>query len=211
MRVLKPEIDEINKKFGTEDPMKKQQATMALYRQAGVNPLAGCIPVLLQLPILTALFSFFPAAIELRQQHFLWATDLSTYDTIYNFAFNIPFYGNHVSLFTLLMTVSTILYTYSNSQLMGSNEQMPGMKFMMYAMPIVFLGVFNNYSAGLSYYYFLANMITFGQTWIMRKFVDEKALHAKIQENKKKPVKQSSFQKRLEEMTKQRQQQVRKK
>jgi YidC/Oxa1 family membrane protein insertase len=210
MRVLKPEIDEINKKFGKEDPMKKQQATMALYRQAGVNPLAGCIPVLLQLPILTALFSFFPAAIELRQQHFLWATDLSTYDTIYNFSFNIPFYGNHISLFTLLMTVSTILYTYSNSQLMGSNEQMPGMKFMMYAMPVVFLGVFNNYSAGLSYYYFLANMITFGQTWVMRKFVDEKALHAKIQENKKKPVKQSSFQKRLEEMTKQRQQAAKK-
>lgn len=211
MRVLKPEIDEINKKFGTDDPMKKQQATMTLYRQAGVNPLAGCIPVLLQLPILAALFSFFPSAIELRQQSFLWATDLSTYDSIFDFAFKIPFYGNHVSLFTLLMTVSTILYTYSNSQLMGSSEQMPGMKFMMYAMPIIFLGVFNNYSAGLSYYYFLANMITFGQTYVMRKFVDEKALHAKIQEHKKKPVKQSSFQKRLEEMTRQRQQQVRKK
>jgi YidC/Oxa1 family membrane protein insertase len=211
MRVLKPEIDEINKKFGTDDPMKKQQATMALYRQAGVNPLAGCIPVLLQLPILAALFSFFPSAIELRQQSFLWATDLSTYDSVLDFAFKIPFYGNHVSLFTLLMTVSTILYTYSNSQLMGSNDQMPGMKFMMYAMPIIFLGVFNNYSAGLSYYYFLANMITFGQTYVMRKFVDEKALHAKIQENKKKPVKQSSFQKRLEDMAKQRQQQVRKK
>ncbi|MBL7893637.1 MAG: membrane protein insertase YidC [Bacteroidia bacterium] len=211
MRILKPEIDEINKKFGTDDPMKKQQATMTLYKQAGVNPLAGCIPVLLQLPILAALFSFFPSAIELRQQSFLWAADLSTYDSIYDLAFKIPFYGDHVSLFTLLMTVSTILYTYSNSQLMGSTEQMPGMKFMMYAMPVIFLGVFNNYSAGLSYYYFLANMITFGQTYVMRKFVDEKALHAKIQENKRKPVKQSSFQKRLEEMAKQRQQQVRKK
>jgi len=211
MRVLKPEIDEINKKFGKDDPMKKQQATMALYRQAGVNPLAGCIPVLLQLPILAALFSFFPSAIELRQQSFLWANDLSTYDSILDLAFKIPFYGDHVSLFTLLMTVSTILYTYSNSQLMGSSEQMPGMKFMMYAMPIIFLGVFNNYSAGLSYYYFLANMITFGQTYLMRMFVDEKALHAKIQENRKKPIKQSSFQKRLEDMAKQRQQQVRKK
>ena len=211
MRVLKPEIDEINKKFGKDDPVKKQQATMALYKQAGVNPLAGCIPVLLQLPILAALFSFFPSAIELRQQSFLWATDLSTYDSILDFAFKIPFYGNHVSLFTLLMTVSTILYTYSNSQLMGTNDQVPGMKFMMYAMPIIFLGVFNNYSAGLSYYYFLANMITFGQTWFMRKFVDDSALHAKIQENKKRPVKQSNFQKRLEDMAKQRQQQVKKK
>ena len=211
MRVLKPEIDEINKKFGTDDPMKKQQATMALYKKAGVNPLAGCIPVLLQMPILMALFSFFPASFELRQQSFLWATDLSTYDSILDFAFNIPFYGNHVSLFTLLMTVSTLLYTYSNSQLMGNTEQMPGMKVMMYLMPVIFLGVFNNYSAGLSYYYFLANMITFGQTWFMRKFVDEKALHAKIEENKKKPVKVSSFQKRLEDMAKQRQQQVKRK
>lgn len=209
MRILKPEIDELGKKY--DDPMKKQQATMALYKQAGVNPLAGCIPVLLQLPILAALFSFFPASFELRQESFLWALDLSTYDSIYDFGFNIPFYGNHVSLFTLLMTISTLLYTYSNSQLMGTNEQMPGMKFMMYAMPIIFLGVFNNYSAGLSYYYFLANMITFGQTFIMRKFIDEKALHAKIQENKKKPVKQSNFQKRLEELAKQRQQTVKKK
>ena len=208
MRILKPEIDEINKKHG-DDPMKKQQATMALYRQAGVNPLAGCIPVLLQLPILTALFSFFPAAIELRQQSFLWATDLSTYDSILELPFSIPFYGSHVSLFTLLMTVSTLLYTYSNSQLMGgTNDQVPGMKVMMYAMPIFFLGIFNNYSAGLSYYYFLANMITFGQTYLMRKFIDEKALHAKIQENKRKPVKQSNFQKRLEDLAKQRQQQT---
>ena len=212
MRILKPEIDEINKKYGNDDPMKKQQATMALYRQAGVNPLAGCIPVLLQLPILTALFSFFPAAIELRQQSFLWASDLSTYDSIFELPFRIPVYGSHVSLFTLLMTVSTILYTYSNSQLMGSNnDQVPGMKFMMYAMPIFFLGIFNNYSAGLSYYYFLANMITFGQTFMMRKFIDEKALHAKIQENKRKPLKQSSFQKRLEDLAKQRQQQLGKK
>jgi YidC/Oxa1 family membrane protein insertase len=209
MRVLKPEIDEINEKFKNEDAVKKQQATMALYKTAGVNPMAGCIPVLLQMPILIALFNFFPASIELRQQGFLWATDLSTYDSIYNFGFAVPWYGDHISLFALLMTVSTLLYTWSNSQLMGTSNQMPGMKWMMYLMPIMFLGFMNSYSAGLSWYYFLANMITFGQTWIIQKYViDHDALHAKIQENKKKPVKQSKFQQRLEQMTKERQQQV---
>jgi YidC/Oxa1 family membrane protein insertase len=209
MRVLKPEIDELNAKYKDEDPMKKQQATMALYKKAGVNPMAGCIPVLLQMPILIALFKFFPASIELRQQPFLWATDLSTYDTVYNFGFSVPWYGDHVSLFALLMTGSTLLYTWSNSQLMGTQNQMPGMKWMMYLMPIVFLGFLNNYSAGLSWYYFLANMITFGQTWIMQKFViDHDKLHAQIQENKKKPVTVSKFQQRLEQMTKERQQQL---
>ena len=209
MRVLKPEIDELNEKFKDQDPIKKQQATMALYNQAGVNPMAGCVPVLLQMPILIALFSFFPASIELRQQGFLWASDLSTYDSVYNFGFSIPWYGDHVSLFALLMTASTLLYTWSNSQLMGSSNQMPGMQWMMYLMPILFLGFLNNYSAGLSWYYFLANMFTFGQTWIMQNYViDSKALHAKIQENKKKPVKVSKFQQRLEQMTKERQQQT---
>ncbi|MEO6904036.1 MAG: membrane protein insertase YidC [Bacteroidia bacterium] len=207
MRVLKPEIDEITEKYKNEDPMKKQQATMALYKQAGVNPMAGCIPVVLQMPILIALFSFFPASIELRQQGFLWAHDLSTYDSVYNFGFSIPWYGDHVSLFALLMTGSTLLYTWSNSQLMGTSNQMPGMKWMMYLMPIVFLGFLNNYSAGLSWYYFLANMITFAQTWIIQKFViDQDALHKKIQANKKKPVKASKFQQRLEQMAKERQQ-----
>jgi YidC/Oxa1 family membrane protein insertase len=209
MRVLKPEIDELNEKYKNEDPLKKQQATMALYKQAGVNPMAGCIPVLLQMPILYALFSFFPASIELRQQGFLWAHDLSTYDSVYNFGFNVPWYGDHVSLFALLMTGSTLLYTWSNSQLMGTNNQMPGMKWMMYLMPIVFLGFLNNYSAGLSWYYFLANMFTFTQTWVMQKFViNHDALHQKIQENKKKPAKVSKFQQRLEQMTKERQQQL---
>lgn len=209
MRVLKPEIDELNEKFKNEDPMKKQQATMALYKKAGVNPMAGCIPVLLQMPILIALFSFFPASIELRQQSFLWAHDLSTYDSVYNFGFAVPWYGDHVSLFALLMTASTLLYTWSNSQLMGTQNQMPGMKVMMYLMPVLFLGFLNNYSAGLSWYYFLANMITFGQTWIMQKFViDHDALHRKIQENKKKPVVASKFQQRLEKMAKERQQQI---
>ena len=209
MRVLKPEIDELNEKHKDDDPMKKQQATMALYKQAGVNPMAGCIPVLLQMPILIALFSFFPASIELRQEPFLWAHDLSTYDSVYDFGFAVPWYGDHVSLFALLMTASTLLYTWSNSQLMGTSNQMPGMKWMMYLMPILFLGFLNNYSAGLSWYYFLANMITFGQTWVMQKFViDSDALHAKIQENKKKPKKISKFQEKLEQMTKDRQQQI---
>jgi YidC/Oxa1 family membrane protein insertase len=174
--------------------------------------MAGCIPVLLQMPILLALFRFFPASIELRQQGFLWATDLSSYDSVYNFGFAVPWYGDHVSLFALLMTVSTLLYTWSNSQLMGTQNQMPGMKWMMYLMPIMFLGFMNSYSAGLSWYYFLANMITFGQTWVMQKYViDHDKLHAKIQENKKKPVTQSKFQARLEQITKERQAQTGKK
>jgi YidC/Oxa1 family membrane protein insertase len=205
MKVLKPEVDELNAKFAKDDPLKKQQAMMALYKKAGVNPMAGCIPMLLQLPILIALFRFFPASIELRQEKFLWAEDLSTYDSIMSLPFEIPFYGSHVSLFALLMTISTILYTYSNSQLMGTSNQMPGMKWMMYLMPVMFLGILNSSSAGLSYYYFLANMITFGQTYLMKLFVDEASLHRKIQENKLKPVKISKFQQRLEEIAKQRQ------
>jgi YidC/Oxa1 family membrane protein insertase len=206
MRVLKPEIDEINAKIPKEKAMERQQATMALYKKAGVNPLAGCVPMLLQMPILIALYRFFPASIELRQQHFLWATDLSTYDSVLNLGFNIPFYGDHVSLFCLLMTISTIIYTKVNNQLMGSQQQMPGMKFMMYAMPVMFLGFFNSFASGLSYYYFLANMLTFLQMWLIRKSVNEEAIHAKIQERRKKPdtKKKSGFQQRLEEMAKQR-------
>lgn len=208
MRVLKPEIDEIAAKYPKkEDSMKKQQATMALYKKAGVNPMAGCLPMLLQMPILFALFRFFPASIELRQQSFLWADDLSSYDAIVSWSQHIPllsdFYGNHVSLFTVLMTVSTILYTKMNNQMMSSSQQMPGMKTMMYLMPLMFLGFFNNYASGLSYYYFLANIITFSQMYLMRKFVNEDAIHAKLQANKKKPVKKSKFQQKLEEMAKQ--------
>jgi len=209
MRVLKPEIDEINEKFKDKDAAKKQQATMDLYRKAGVNPMAGCIPMLLQMPILFAMFRFFPASIELRQKAFLWATDLSTYDSIWQFpnGFEIPFYGDHVSLFTLLMTVSTIMYTKINNDMMGSgSQQMPGMKTMMYLMPIMFLGIFNNYAAGLSYYYFLANVITFGQMFFIRRSINEEKIHAQIEANKKKPAKKKSgFQKRLEEMQKQQQ------
>jgi YidC/Oxa1 family membrane protein insertase len=203
MRLLKPEIDEIGTKFPKkEDAMKKQQATMALYKKAGVNPMAGCVPMLLQFPILLAMFRFFPASIELRQQSFLWATDLSSYDSIYNLPFTIPFYGDHVSLFTLLMTISTIIYTKINNDMMSTGNQMPGMKTMMYLMPIMFLGFFNSYSSGLSYYYLLANLLTFAQMYMIKGFVNEDKLHAQIQENKKKPVKKSNFQKKLEEMTK---------
>ncbi|MBX7206198.1 MAG: membrane protein insertase YidC [Bacteroidia bacterium] len=202
MRLLKPEMDEIKAKLG-DDPQQVQMENMKLFRQAGVSPMGGCVPVLLQMPVLIAMFSFFPAAFELRQQEFLWATDLSSYDSIFEFSFSIPFYGNHVSLFTLLMTISTLIYTYMNNQMTGVTGQM---KWIGYMMPIVFLGVFNNYAAGLSYYYFVSNMITFAQQWGIRQFVDEKALHAQIQENKKKPVQKSKFQQRLEEMAQQKQQ-----
>ena len=206
MRLLKPEIEEINKKFPKKDEaIKKQQALMGLYKKAGVNPLSGCVPMLLQLPILIALFRFFPASIELRQQSFLWAHDLSSYDSIYNLSFKIPGYGSHISLFTLLMTISTIIYTKLNEQTMPTNDQMPGMKAMPYIMSIMFLGIFNNYACGLSYYYFLANVITFAQMWAFKMIINEDKLHKQIQENKLKPVsvKKSGFQKRLEDIAKQ--------
>lgn len=214
MRVLKPEIDEINAKYEKDpDPMKKQQETMSLYRRAGANPLSGCLPMLLQLPILIALFAFIPAAIELRQKGFLWTDDLSTYDSIYNFGFEVWGYGDHVSLFALLMFVSTMIYTWMNSALLQpqQNNQMPGMKYMMYLMPVIFLAVMNSYSAGLSWYYFLANVITFLQTWLMRKLIDDGKIREQLLANMKKPEKKSAFQARLEEMTKQRQQQNNKK
>ena len=204
MRVLKPEIEEITAKFPKkEDAMKKQKATMALYKQAGVNPMAGCVPMLLQFPILIALFRFFPSSIELRQESFLWATDLSTYDSILDLPWDIPFYGDHVSLFTILMTVSTLIYTKLNNQMMSGQQQVQGMKTMMYMMPIMFLGFFNSYASALSYYYLLANLITFGQIFIFRKVIDEDKIRLKIQVNKKKPKKKSGFQKRLEDMAKQ--------
>lgn len=214
MRVLKPEIDEINAKYPDEkDNMKKQQAIMDLYKKAGASPTAGCLPMLLQLPILWAIFRFFPSSIELRQQPFLWADDLSTYDSILDLGFNIPFYGDHVSLFTLLMTVTTILYTYiNNKQMAATNQQgMQGMKIMMYIMPIMFLGLFNSYSAGLSYYYMLVNIITFLQMYLFRVFLDDDKLRKKIELAKQRPVKKSGFQKRLEELQRQQQQMQRKK
>ena len=209
MRLLKPEIDVINAKFAN-DPMKKNQETMGLYSKAGASPLSGCIPALIQLPILIALFNFFPASIELRQEEFLWANDLSTYDSIWTFGY-VPvidwIYGDHVSLFALLMFLSTIAYTWMNQKMMPmNNQQMPGMQTMMYLMPLIFLSFMNSYSAGLSWYYFLANMITFGQTFLMRKMVSDDKLRAKLEENMKKPRKLSGFQQRLEEMAKKQQQ-----
>jgi YidC/Oxa1 family membrane protein insertase len=210
MRVLKPEIDEMKAKYEKE-PQKQQSEQMKLFQKAGVNPLGGCLPLLLQLPILIALFNFFPASIELRQESFLWADDLSTYDSIWTFGY-VPvintIYGDHVSLFTILMTISTLVYTRLNNQISGVTGQM---KVLSYIMPLMFLGIMNNYSAALSYYYFLANMITFAQQWIIRRFVDDDAIHRKIQENKKKPVKKSRFAAKLEELSKSAQQQQAKK
>jgi YidC/Oxa1 family membrane protein insertase len=211
MRVLKPDIEIINEKHKNDDPMTKQQATMALYKKAGVNPMAGCIPLLLQLPILFALLRLFPAMFELRQEGFWWCTDLSTYDSVLDFGFSIPWYGDHISLWALLMTISTLMYTWMNQQMMDTGTaQLPGMKWLMYLMPVLFLGFLNNYSAGLSYYYFLSNIITFGQMFAMRHFVDEGAIRAKIEEHKKKPVKTSGFMQRLEQAQRKRLEEVKK-
>ena len=203
-RVLKPEMEAINEKYPKqEDAMKKQQAVMNLQKQAGVSPASGCLPALLQFPILIAIFRFFPASIELRQQSFLWAEDLSTYDSIVEFP---RFLGmDHLSLFTILMTITTLIYTYVNNKQMdvSSNPQMKPMKWMMYLMPIMFFAIFNNYSAGLSYYYMLVNIITFIQMFIFRKMINEDKVRATIEENKRKPQKKSNFMKRLEEAQKQ--------
>lgn len=210
MRVLKPEIDEINKKFEGKDPVEKQQATMALYRQTGVNPFAGCIPVLLQMPILYAMFRFFPAEIVLRGKTFLWADDLAAYDSIFSWTTQIPIlsdiYGNHISGFTILMCISTYLYSQMS---MGSQPQMaqqpgmPNMKVMMNLFTIMMLFFFNNQASGLALYYFIANMTSIGQMWVIKKyFIDENAIRSKIDDNKKKPKSKSSFMQRLEDAQK---------
>jgi YidC/Oxa1 family membrane protein insertase len=205
MRVLKPEIDEINKKFEGKDPMEKQQATMALYRQTGVNPFAGCIPVLLQMPILYAMFRFFPAEIVLRGKSFLWAEDLAAYDSILNLPFNIPFYGAHVSGFTLLMAASTFVYSKMSmgSQPTMTQPGMPNMKVMMNIFSFMMIFFFNSMPSGLSLYYFTANVISIGQMWAIKKyFVNEDSIREKIEANKKKPKKKGGFAARIEEMQK---------
>jgi YidC/Oxa1 family membrane protein insertase len=205
MRVLKPEIDEINKKFEGKDPMEKQQATMALYRQTGVNPFAGCIPVLLQMPILYAMFRFFPAEIVLRGKSFLWAEDLAAYDSILNLPFNIPFYGAHVSGFTLLMAASTFVYSKMSmgSQPTMTQPGMPNMKVMMNIFSFMMIFFFNSMPSGLSLYYFTANIISIGQMWAIKKyFVNEDSIREKIEANKKKPKKKGGFAARIEEMQK---------
>lgn len=211
MRVLKPEIDRINEKYpGQENMMKRQQETSALYRSSGVNPMAGCIPMLIQMPILLAVFRFFPSSIELRHKTFLWADDLSSYDSILSWTGDIPFlswaYGNHISLFTLLMAASTMIYTIMNSGNMSQPSQpgMPNMKVIMYIFPVLMIFFFNNYSAGLSYYYLCGNLFNIAIMYGIKKyFIDEDKLRAKLDNNKKKPKKKSKFMQRLEEVQKQ--------
>jgi YidC/Oxa1 family membrane protein insertase len=206
MRLLKPQVDEIGERYPKkEDAMKKQQATMDLYKKAGANPMGGCLPMLLQFPILYAMFRFFPTSIELRQQGFLWAHDLSTYDSILNLPFTIPMYGDHVSLFTLLMTVTTMISMKWNNQATGGSSQMPGMKTMMYIMPVMFMFILNNFSSGLTYYYFLANVITIAQNLLFKRFIDEDAIMRKIASKQNKPAKKSKFAQRLENIQKQQQ------
>ena len=207
MRLLAPEIKAINDKYpGNENAMKRQQESMALYSRAGANPMSGCLPMLLQMPVLVAMFWFFPSAIELRGESFLWAKDLAAPDAIISWTTNIPFisstFGNHISLFCLLMTVTNIGYTYLNMQSQASSG-MPGMKWMMYLMPLMFLFIFNNYAAGLSYYYFLSLLITILMTFTFRKFVSEDKMRAKMAENARKPKKKGWMATKLEEAQKQ--------
>ena len=208
MRLIKPQVDELNKKYPKqEDAMKRQQATMELYKKAGINPMGGCIPMLIQMPILIAMFRFFPASIELRGQSFLWADDLSAYDSVLELPFSIPFYGDHVSLFALLMCLSTFAYSYYNYQQTASSQpQMAGMKFMMvYMMPLMLLFWFNDYASGLCYYYLLSNLLTIGQTLVIRRMVDDGKIQAIMAANaaKKSNGKKSKFQQRYEELLRQ--------
>ena len=209
MSVLKPEMDKLNEKYPRqEDALKKQQAMMNLYRRAGVSPMGGCLPMLLQLPILYAMFRFFPASIELRQQPFLWADDLSAYDSILNLPFNIPLYGDHVSLFALLMALSMFIYSKMTSSQMSSDPSMAGMKFMsVWLMPIMMLFICNNLSSGLSYYYLLSNLITMLQTWFVKRYVVKpEKIHAMLAATEGKPMPKSKWQQRLEEAQKMQQQ-----
>lgn len=208
MRLIKPEMDALAAKYPKqEDAMKRQQAQMELYKKAGINPMGGCIPMLIQMPILIAMFRFFPASIELRGEAFLWAHDLSSYDSVLNLPFSIPFYGDHISLFALLMAASTFLYSYINYQQTASSQpQMPGMKFMMlYMMPIMLLLWFNSYASGLCYYYLLSNILTMVQTYVVRRMVDDNKIRLAMEQNaaKKSKGKKSKFQQRYEELMRQ--------
>ncbi len=214
MRILAPDIAKINEKYpNQEDALKKQQKTMELYRQAGANPMGGCLPMMLQMPILIAMFTFFPSCIELRGEPFLWANDLSAPDKIVEWSAQIPFissfFGNHVSLFCLLMTATNIIYTYITTKSQAQSQSMPGMKAMMYMMPLMFLVFFNNYASGLSYYYFISLLITILQTYSCRLFVTEDKVRATLAANAAKPKKKSKWMQRLEEAQKMQQQQQR--
>ncbi len=204
MKVLRPEITEINEKY--TEPMKRQQETMALYRKAGVNPMSGCIPALLQLPVFLALFNFFPTEFGLRQKSFLWAQDLSSYDSVLELPFSIPFYGSHVSLFPFLASVAILIYSLMTMAQTVQQQQpgMPNMKFLIYLSPIMMLFFFNNYASGLSLYYFVSNLLTILIMLAIKYWIiDEKKIHAQIEENKKKPKKESKFQQRMREMMEQ--------
>ncbi len=212
MRLLKPEMEAINQQYKDADPAKRQQATMELYSKAGVNPLAGCLPILLQMPVLIAMYRFFPASIELRGQSFLWADDLSAYDSILNLPFNIPLYGDHVSLFALLMALTLLIQTKMAGGGMDQPSQpgMPNMKFMLYLMPVMMLLWFNTAASGLSYYYTVSTLIAIIQFWVIKKYIiNEDKLHAKIQENKQnaKTKGPSKWQRKMDEMMKQAQEQ----
>jgi YidC/Oxa1 family membrane protein insertase len=208
MKVLKPEITELGEKY-KDNAMKKQQETMKLYGKAGVSPMSGCIPALLQMPIFYALFMFFPTSFALRQKTFLWAEDLSSYDTIAQLPFNVPFYGDHVSLFPILASVAIFFYMMmTTGQNMPQQPGMPNMKFIMYLMPLMMLFFFNNYASGLSLYYFISNLITIGIMLVIKNFIlDNDKIHAQIQENKKKPKKENKFQRKMREMMEQAEQQ----
>ena len=215
MKVIRPEIQEVNEKY-KKDPMKKQQETMKLYNKAGVNPMAGCLPALMQIPVFYALFQFFPSFFDLRQKSFLWADDLSSYDSVYHLPFNIPFYGDHVSLFPILASIAIFFYmrmtTGDQSMSAPPQEGMPDMskimKVMIYISPVMMLIFFNNYASGLSLYYFISNTITIGIMFVIKNYiVKEDKLHAQIQENKTKPKKQSRFQQKMQEMMEQAQEQ----
>ncbi len=213
MKVLRPEINELNEKY-KDNPMKKQQETMKLQNKAGASPLSGCLPALMQIPVFYALFQFFPSAFQLRHKGFLWADDLSSYDTIAELPFNIPFYGDHVSLFPILASIAIFVYMMmTTGQTMSQNQQpgMPNMKFIMYLSPIFMLFFFNNYASGLSLYYFTSNLITIGIMLVIKyAIIDEEKIHAKIQENKKKPKKQGKFAKKMQDMMEQAEQQQKK-
>ena len=213
MKVLRPEITELNEKF-KDNPMKKQQETMKLYSKAGASPMSGCLPALMQIPVFYALFQFFPSAFELRHKGFLWADDLSSYDTIAELPFTIPFYGDHVSLFPILASIAIFIYMMmTTGQTMQQNQQpgMPNMKFIMYLSPLLMLFFFNNYASGLSLYYFTSNLITIGIMLVIKyAIIDEDKIHAKIQENKKKPRKQGKFARKMQEMMEQAEQQQKK-
>ena len=208
MKILRPEITAINEKF-KDEPMKKQQETMKLYGKAGVSPMSGCIPALLQLPIFYALFMFFPTAFALRQKSFLWAEDLASYDVIAKLPFHIPFYGDHVSLFPILASIAIFIYMMmTTGQNMQTQPGMPNMKFIMYLSPLLMLFFFNNYASGLSLYYFISNLITIFIMLAIKHFIlDEKKIHAKMEEHKKKPKKENKFQRKMREMMEQAEQQ----